>query len=308
MILQALNDYYQRRSADPDPARRLPAFGLEKKEISFILELDTAGKLKSIIDTRRQIGNKKVGTVQLVPKGVKKTSGIAANLLWDNAEYVLAIPEPTKLEAARAKGKSDEYLARLAGMQEAFRVRIEAIPETAREDVGIQAVLSFLGSAPIDQAKQFSAFGDIAAGNATLTFRMIDDVGMLVSQRPNVAPHVITDDADDGGDDEDEPASGAKNASATEAMCRVTGATASVARLHSAIKGVWGAQTSGANIVSFNLDAFNSYGLTRGSNAPVSRTAAFAYTTALNALLSRDSVQRIQVGDASTVCSPRCCA
>jgi CRISPR-associated protein Csd1 len=74
-----------------------------------------------------------------------------------------------------------------------------------------------------------------------------------------------------------------------------------VARLHTSIKGVWGAQSSGANVVSFNLDAFNSYGKTQGLNAPVSEQAAFAYTTALNDLLKPDSRNRVQVGDASTV-------
>ncbi|MDP2933048.1 MAG: type I-C CRISPR-associated protein Cas8c/Csd1, partial [bacterium] len=70
---------------------------------------------------------------------------------------------------------------------------------------------------------------------------------------------------------------------------------------HAAIKGVWGAQSSGANIVSFNLDAFKSFGKDQGANAPVGRIAAFAYTTALNYLLGKDSKQRMQVGDASTV-------
>ena len=69
----------------------------------------------------------------------------------------------------------------------------------------------------------------------------------------------------------------------------------------SAIKGVWGAQSSGASIVSFNLDAFTSYGHEQGDNAPVSEAAAFAYTTALNAFLGKDSSHRIQIGDASTV-------
>ena len=61
-------------------------------------------------------------------------------------------------------------------------------------------------------------------------------------------------------------------------MCLVTGSTGPTERLHTAIKGVWGAQTSGANIVSFNLDAFTSYGKSQGANAPVGKSAAFAYT------------------------------
>jgi CRISPR-associated protein Csd1 len=71
--------------------------------------------------------------------------------------------------------------------------------------------------------------------------------------------------------------------------------------LHNKIKRVPGAQSSGASIVSFNLDAFRSYGKVQNFNAPVSTEAAFAYTTALNYLLRRDSRQKIQVADAMTV-------
>lgn len=287
MILQALNDYYQRRQTCPDPTRRLPAFGLELKEIGFILDLDSSGALRAIIDTRHAAGKKKIGSQYLVPKGVKKTSGIAANLLWDNAEYVLAVPDPKKFEDAGAKGKAEDYLSRLQDMRNAFRSRLFALPKETQADAGIQAVLTFLAGDTKEQASGFEAFAEIAASNPVLSFRLVGDTH-LICQRPRVMPFVgeITDDDDDD---------------AVEATCLVTGATAPAARLHTAIKGVWGAQTSGANIVSFNLDAFNSYAKTQGNNAPVSKAAAFAYTTALNTLLARGSAQRLQVGDASTV-------
>jgi len=86
-----------------------------------------------------------------------------------------------------------------------------------------------------------------------------------------------------------------------DSICLITGEPGRPVRLHTAIKGVWNAQTSGANIVSFNLDAFRSYGKEQGENAPVGARAEFAYTTALNHLLKRGSHQRVQVGDASTV-------
>ena len=47
--------------------------------------------------------------------------------------------------------------------------------------------------------------------------------------------------------------------------------------------------------------AYSSYGKDQGFIFPVATSAAFAYTTALNHLLRRDSPQRIQIGDASTV-------
>jgi CRISPR-associated protein Csd1 len=86
----------------------------------------------------------------------------------------------------------------------------------------------------------------------------------------------------------------------------VSGQADTVARLHPAIKGVWGTQSSGANIVSFNLPAFTSYNKTQGENAPIGEQAAFAYTTALNTLLSKRSldtgpIQCLQISDVSTV-------
>jgi CRISPR-associated protein Csd1 len=291
MILQALHDYYLRRQADVDPARRLPSFGLEQKEIGFILEVDEGGQLHAIIDTRQMSGKKKIGTSYLVPKGVKKTSGIAANLLWDNAEYVLAIPDVKKMELARSKGDSDEYLARLVEMQRAFRDCISRLPEHVRSDAGLRGVLAFLERNPAEHVGRFAAHADIAASNPVLTFRLIDDT-TLVCQRPSVAPHLVADPPDGETADQGDPGN---------AMCLITGDIAPVERLHTAVKGVWGAQTSGANIVSFNLDAFNSYRKSQGANAPVSQAAAFAYTTALNALLARESDQRVQIGDASAV-------
>ncbi len=291
MILQALYDYYLRRQADVDPARRLPAFGLEQKEIGFILEVDESGQLHAIIDARQMSGKKKIGTSYLVPMGVKKTSGIAANLLWDNAEYVLALPDVKKMDLARSKGGADEYLARLVEMQQAFRERISTLPVLAHGDAGLRGVLAFLDANPAEQVARFAAHAEIAASNPVLTFRLVDDTA-LVCQRPGVAPHLVVGAT---GDETTEDGDGLK------ATCLITGDTLPVERLHTAIKGVWGAQTSGANIVSFNLEAFNSYGKSQGANAPVSQAAAFAYTTALNALLARDSSQRVQIGDASTV-------
>ena len=79
-----------------------------------------------------------------------------------------------------------------------------------------------------------------------------------------------------------------------ESICMVTGERDETEQVHAAIKGVWGAQKSGANIVSFNLDAFRSFNKKQGANAPVGKTAAFSYTTALNHLLDKTSKQRIK--------------
>lgn len=274
MILQALTNYYRRKCDDPDPAQRLPAFGLEQKEIPFVLEITSEGELVQLRDTRTLNEKKKVGQIFRVPQGIKKTSGVAANLLWDTLEYVLGVD---------TKGKPE----RTAEQHAAFVARLEALPPSARNDLGIQAVLSFLSRLNLTELETQPAWSQALEVNAVMSFRLHGD-GDLVCQRPAVMKAALNVPTA-----ADEPL----------AMCLVTGDTAPVQRLHASIKGVWGAQSSGANIVSFNARTFESYGKTerQGENAPVSQAAAFAYTTALNHLLHKDSGQRIQVGDASTV-------
>ena len=275
MILQALYDYYQRKAADPDPGRRLPAFGLEEKEIPFIVELAADGRPLGITATRQGEGKKKFPKRYLVPKGVKRSSGIAANLLWDTAEYVLGVDTRCKPERA-------------AEQHAAFRQRIADLPEASRLDAGIHALESFYANYGQTALVDDPAWPEILEGNPVLTFRLHND-GDLICQRPAVIAGCQSDKDADG------------DAGREEAMCLVTGLLAPIERLHTVIKGVWGAQSSGATLVSFNLDAFSSFNKEQGDNAPVSPLAAFAYTTALNHLLDRNSRQRFQVGDTSTV-------
>jgi CRISPR-associated protein Csd1 len=288
MILQALNDYYRRKCDDPDPSQHLPSFGLEQKEIPFVLEIDVQGELVQLLDTRTPNGKKKIAQNFRVPQGAKKTSGVDANLLWDNAEYVLALPDIKKLEEKRKdKKKEKEYLERLPTMQGAFLQKISGLSAAALDDDGIKAVRRFYEKDPIAQLASQASWKDVLDSNPVMSFRLHGDVN-LVCQRSAVIQAALN-----------VPAS----ADVRMAVCLVTGEQAPVERLHTAIKGVWGAQTAGANIVSFNARAFESYGKTerQGENAPVSKAVAFAYTTALNHLLRKDSPQRIQIGDASTV-------
>ncbi len=276
MILQSLAELYERRSRLSDPADRPAPIGFEAKEIPFIIEVDAEGKLIQIADTRQLQGKRKVGRTQLVPRGVKKTSGIVANLLWDTAEYVLGCQVELKNKATKPE--------RLREQHSAFRDRVHALLPDVEADVGVLAVLRFFERLDPAELERQPAWEDIRTGNPLLSFRLQHDQE-LVCQRPAVRSAwlamLATEEAD--------------------GRCLVSGEQASIERLHPAIKGVWGAQSSGANIVSFNLDAFNSYGKQQGLNAPVGSTATTQYSTALNDLLARDSRQRIQVGDASTV-------
>lgn len=266
MILQALCDYYERK---PD----LPRLGFETKAIPFVIEINAAGQLVQLEDTRTLEGKKKIARNFVVPQGLKKSSGIASNLLWGNIEYVLGISNEG--DAKKVKARHD-----------AFKVKLETV--AAQTDKGLAAVRAFLETSDRAQLETSPLWQEILSTKPDMTFRLQADTE-LVCQR-----HAIR--------------VGLGKSEANEITCWVTGEPDAISDangkpegLHWSIKGVWGAQTSGANIVSFNNDSFNSFGKKKGTNAAVGKRAAFAYTTALNYLLSKESTQRIQVGDASTV-------
>lgn len=262
MILQALCDYYERK---PD----LPRLGFETKAIPFVIEINTDGQLIQIEDTRTLEGKKKIARNFLMPQGVKKTSGIAANLLWDNAEYVLGITSSGKPE-------------RVQEQHAAFRAKLDTLAENIN-DAGLEAVRKFLQISDRVKFEADALWPEILETSPVMTFRLNGSLE-LICQRPTIRAALENTDTTTG-----------------EITCLISGELDSFERLHTSIKGVWGAQSSGANIVSFNKDSFNSFGKEQGGNAPVGKHAAFAYTTALNYLLSKESTQRIQVGDASTV-------
>lgn len=276
MILQALSQYYQ-RIASKDTG--VAAEGFQTQPIPFLIVLDEAGRFIDMQDTRTGEGKKKVAREFIVPKAVKKTSGIASNLLWDVPAYVFGIPKPDakKDEAALKKRAIEQHQDFIKRIKNAF-------PNTAF-DPGIRAVITFLENNYFEAVCNHPSMKEISESGMLLSFQLESDT-CLVCERPNVVDAIQNmTQAESGG----------------KSICLVTGQQDVPAILHTAIKGVWGAQTSGANIVSFNLGAFTSYGKLQGENAPVGVKAEFQYTTALNTLLKKGTMQRLQVGDASTV-------
>ncbi|GAA0720620.1 type I-C CRISPR-associated protein Cas8c/Csd1 [Dokdonella soli] len=269
MILQALCNYYERKSGSGE----LAPDGFESKEIPFVLVLDEAGGFVQIDDTRRIDGKKKATRAFLVTQAVKRSVGVAANLLWDTPEYVLGV--------MREGGKPK----RVAEQHTAFKARLDALAHS--EDAGLLAVRAFLAVLDLAPLQADPLWSELTGTNPFISFRLATDSSdTLVCQRSGVVDAIRSADAE---------------TSKEPGFCLVRGEADGIARLHPAIKNVWGAQTAGANIVSFNLAAFNSFGKEQSYNAPVGQRAAFAYTTALNHLLRKGSPQRMQVGDASTV-------
>mgnify|MGYP000860147716 CR=1 FL=1 len=273
MILQALTDYYEALAQRGMISRP----GWARARVSYALELDGDGGLLQVYPLKQeiQVGNKlELRPMELeLPAPAKRTVGIASNLLWDNPAYLLGMDGKDKPQRARRCFAAAGELHRLVlgGLEDPFARAI-----CRHFDRWNPA------EAPADSRLE-DCMPDLLKGvNLVFLFR-----GGYPSQNPAIAKawQAYYDQSGQGQD---------------RLRCLVTGEEAEPMSVHPAIKGVQGAQSSGAALVSFNAPAFCSYGREQNLNAPVGKYASFAYTTALNHLLSdRRHVKRF--GDTTLV-------
>lgn len=267
-ILAALTKAYDRLAE----RHEVPPFGYSSEKIGFLISLNEDGSPAGPpIDLRQGSGKKLTPRMLPVPQPTKRTSGIAPNFLWDKTSYVLGVT------AGDGKRPADEHAAFVKRHNDAL---------AATDDPGLRALLAFLRDWT---PETFAALGwpeEMKDQNTVFTLEG-DRLGNRYLHDRAAAREVWADLASTGAQ--------------AQAVCLVSGKTAPIARLHPAIKGVWGGQSSGVSIVSYNQNAFESYGHEQGDNAPVSEAAVFAYTAVLNRFLESDSRNRLQIGDASTV-------
>ncbi|MBN1943902.1 MAG: type I-C CRISPR-associated protein Cas8c/Csd1 [Phycisphaerae bacterium] len=271
MILQALNQYYDRLAADPK--QNIAPFGFSRQKISFCIVVEPDGTLASFQPVVSEVVKGKPLPENLIAPGQAKPPGAGLNpcFLWDNVTYLLGVvPEGREAEWAEKRF-------------EAFRDRHLAV-EKEISDEAFSSVCRFLKRWQPSQVADHPELADMTKNFGA--FRIRGREG-YVHDRPAVQEWWRKQTA---------------NQSEGEiGRCLVTNETLPLARLHEPkIKGVRDAQSSGALLISFNLDAFESYGKTQSYNSPVSEKAAFQYATALNRLLD-DMDRRAQIGDATTV-------
>jgi CRISPR-associated protein Csd1 len=274
MILQALNRYYER-------AEDLPREGWVRRGVDYVVVLDGQGQCINIEPVGERKKGKTIPRETLVPaigkQAMKHTnSGKDANLLWDNASFVFGTGNKGAIKIASFIDTLHDWLGGI-------------------DDPGVNAVERFcrgLQSMPDKLPallERFQIKEEFDIRDPVLAFRLVSDIENVHARR------VVRSEYES-------KLVSAHSQAQLLGNCLVTGEIGvPLAPNESVIKGVWGAQPAGANIVSFNARAFESYGKRErnGENAPVSLRASFAYTTSLNHLLA--SRQRIQVGDTSTL-------
>lgn len=264
MILQALKEYYDRKAADPDFG--IEPFGWVWKEIPFLLVISEDGDFVRFEDTRQRVDGQLVSNKFLVPSlGETKGGGIKANLFWENPEYFFGVGIKSKEDLQKRHNK--------------FVERILLLAESSRT---IHAISKFLENMKLEELEKDQNWNEIAKPTSYILFAM-NGTGAITND-PEIKTIV-------------------NNLSApkiTNGLCLVSGEKDSLATLEPSLRLLYGADKSG-KLVSFNRDAFNSFNKTKGANSPIGKKASFAYTTALNTLLLRNSKQKLQLGDMTIV-------
>ena len=276
MILQALASYYDVLAQQGKVGR--PGWGTAK--VIGALCLDEQGNLIDILSLKTaNAKGKEVATVRKVPEQVTRSSGVKANFLCDGPGYLLGLN--TKPDDG-AKKEANEKRAKQC-FDAAAALHLQLLDGV--DSVAAKAVFAFFTNwNPNAEHPILAEHEDLLKEAGSFLFRIN---GTFAQEDPEIQAaweNYHSQDTQDG----------------VVMQCAVTGQKATVARLHTLIKGVRGAQSSGAALVSFNASAFTSYGQEQSYNAPVSEQAMFAYTTALNYLLSSAEHTRI-LGDTTVV-------
>jgi CRISPR-associated protein Csd1 len=280
-MLQSLVRAYDSLAARGEVA----PFGYSPEKIAYVIALEPDGSVRAVPTMRGTIvKGKHVPAVMQVPQGNKRTVGIDPNFLWDKTSYVLGAT--AGLEKL-TDGEREKRQKRVAAEHQAFA----SLHLKLLADADDPALVAFRAFITHWKPEQFSELGwpvEMLDQNVAFAFGFSE--GAYLHERPAAR---------------DLWASLAQSNTQKPVACLITGQSAPAARLHPSIKGVPGAQSSGASIVSFNKDSFTSYGHDQGDNAPVSAAAAFAYGTALNHLLRRAPngswPNRVSLGDTVAV-------
>jgi CRISPR-associated protein Csd1 len=288
MILQHLCDFYDRMAADPRLEIAGERFAMQK--ISFEVVIGSKGTLSAINDIRDREGVRLIPRLMSLPYQAR-TSGIKPMFLWDKSEYLLGHVCKELRQISMTESESD----RLKREKKAARVR-ECFDASRRfhqdfaatiNDRAFQSLCDFLSNwSPENISVQDQRTLD-EIGNGFGVFRMQGESRYLheVPEIKQVWKSIGAEPAED----------------AAKGSCLVTGKKTEIARIHPTIKGVRGAQSSGASVVSCNHSAFASYGKTQSYNSPIGEDCAYRYSTALNRLLQENSGHKLHVADCTCI-------
>lgn len=269
MLVQALTEY-----ADNYLAEELNDAAWEMKPVPWRLDISKQGTFLASIPrmTTKTMGKKQVQVPlpMSVPRSpVPRNSGEHPLLGTDDIAYVLGIG-PWTPNKATDKEKAEKH-------HEAF---VALIAKAAAEsgDAALEACTRFYANAE-EVKKACNALREAKPG----TLVALSVAGALV-EREAVQQFWR----------KHYQAAFAERMEGSEGECMISGKFGPIAPTHEKIKGVssLGGQAAGVALMSFDKEAFRSYGWEQNRNSPVSPDRALAYVLAFNDLLKQDKGRR----------------
>lgn len=282
MILQALYDYYQRKAADPDS--NIAPRGFEWKEIPFIIVIDKEGNFINLEDTRSGEGKQKRAKRFLVIKNQHQTGINAwkvANVFWDHWGFLLGYPkENTDKAKIDAEKQNSSFISLVKQLSEKYKDNNQFAAVSYFFDREEQIQKIFEHENWIDCSK---------IPNCNMSFRLIGDESIVAEENDLFYEVQVSSKSDDCDEN-----------LISESICLITGEKSEIAIKHTTTPIPGG--KSGGKLVGFQkYSGYDSYYKEQGMNAPISKKAEDAYTTALNVLLERDSKNKFKIADTSIV-------
>ncbi len=258
MIIKALSDYYYSLL---EKGKNVPVSGWCYEKVSYALSITDDGELAEVVSLLEEETDAKgksriVPSKMLVPERAIRAAGIVSNFLCDKSSYMLGISNPPDK-------KNEARFAACVDLHHSILDKINT-PETV-------AVLNFFDSWNPEKAHEHQAlkdcFDDVcAAGNLIFMYH-----GKYITKYESIKN--AWDNRETTGE---------------SGLCMVSGKHCNIAKLHTQIRGIRGAQSSGASMVCFNNYAVESYGKydSQALNAPIGKEIMFAYTSALSYMLA----------------------
>lgn len=263
MILKALVDYYNRNIG------RLPTIGRQLKQIGFIITIDKDGNFLHIEDARDGDSAPEHRVCAEVPR----TSGIAANLLYDKAEYVIGY-----------SGKEGTG-GRSIKMYDAFKTKIDDLHDKLPDNEILTAVYKFYQNGQRENREKVTSDPcwpqieqNLDKRYSLFSFRVSGDYEIIAEKNELINAYLEESIDGDYGID--------LITGFRDKQVRITGATP-----------ITGSQAK-AKIVSFQVNqGLDSYGKTQCANAPIGEKSEFAFRTALMHMAAKGSRNKFTIGD-----------
>lgn len=271
MMLQALIAYAERENlGDPD---------FETVGVRWLVSLTADGKLAGEpIPLAENPADKKPRPKPMARPFTSPNElnqGTKSHFLCDTLERALLFLDPKAVDKAEARGVQHRYFQSLLG---------EAATAVSSEAGRLSAVLSFLGdeAAVTLLRAQFAAAKAKPSDNVTFS---VDGQVLLKSEPLRQFWR-------------DRRRHQASAAAAREPrVCLATGQLAETLDTTEKIRGVPGGLAMGTNLISFDKDAFVSFGLEQAQNAALSPVAELKVRSSLNALIEKSRGQGLVFND-----------